>query len=162
MITEMQSLARQILKPGTVEDLFDFALRRGFVHSVRTSDKSVAAVRSTGLRLLHFSNPELLSGLSALQVSPYHYRIVMIGKINFSIKFSYPGGVGRGCGVGRGLGVALGVVVGVAVALAVAVAVAVGVAVGVTLGVTDGAAVGVAVGVAEGVGVGVPPPPGHV
>jgi hypothetical protein len=32
---------------------------------------------------LHFSNPESLSGLSILQVSRYHYRIVIIGKINF-------------------------------------------------------------------------------
>jgi len=38
--------------------------------------KSVAAARSTGLRPLHFSNPESLSGLLILQVSRYNYKIV--------------------------------------------------------------------------------------
>ncbi len=46
--------------------------------------KSVAAARSTGLRPLHFSNPESLSGLLILQVSRYNYKIVIISKINFS------------------------------------------------------------------------------
>ena len=38
--------------------LVDFALTLGSLHRVGESDKSAAAVRSTGLRLLHFSNPE--------------------------------------------------------------------------------------------------------
>ena len=145
---------------GDGDVLFDFALMRGPVHRVRTYDKKCSRSPLHRTAAFHSATPKL-SGLSALQVQGNHYRIVINGKINFLIGFSYPGGVGRGCGVGRGLGVALGVVVGVAVAVAVAV----GVAVGVTLGVRrryDGAAVGVAVAVAEGVGVGVPPPPGHV
>src|SRR5262249_52869847 len=42
--------------------------------------KSVAAVRSTGLRLLHFSYPEDVRGYQPCRYRRYHYRIVMISK----------------------------------------------------------------------------------
>ena len=45
--------------------------------------QSVAAVRSTGLRLLHFSNPEGFRGYQPCRYLRYNYRIVMISKINF-------------------------------------------------------------------------------
>ncbi|HET6888436.1 MAG TPA: hypothetical protein VFH87_10975, partial [Candidatus Udaeobacter sp.] len=51
--------------------------------------ESVAAVRSTGLRLLHFSNPEGFRGYQPCRYLRYNYRIVMISKINFLRGFCY-------------------------------------------------------------------------
>jgi hypothetical protein len=53
----------ELLKNGDVTPSFcRFRLDVWLPIRVRKSDKSVAAVRSTGLRLLHFSNPEGFRG----------------------------------------------------------------------------------------------------
>ena len=61
----------------------------GSLHRVCESDKRAAAVRSTGLRLLHFSNPEGFRGYQPCRYLRYHYRIVMTGKIFFLREFCY-------------------------------------------------------------------------
>jgi hypothetical protein len=69
---------------GGRASLVDFALMLGSLHLVCESDKRAAAVRSTGLRLLHFSNPEGFRGYQPCRYLRYHYRIVMTGKIFFA------------------------------------------------------------------------------
>jgi len=62
-------------------------------HHVRSAQassqvaQSVAAVRSTGLRLLHFSNPECFGAISPAGISANNYEIVMISQDNFLIIF---------------------------------------------------------------------------
>jgi len=49
--------------------------------------KSVAAVRSTGLRLLHFSAPKDIGAVGPAGIPSYYYKIVMIIKLNLSVGF---------------------------------------------------------------------------
>jgi hypothetical protein len=67
-----------------------FAPTHGSAHDVRKFEKSAAAARSTGLRLLHFSNPEGFRGCQPAGMSGHHYIIVMIGKTNFGCALMIP------------------------------------------------------------------------
>jgi hypothetical protein len=77
-----------LLKNAEAVALFlSISLMLGSLHRICESDKSAAAVRSTGLRLLHFSNPEGFRGYQPCRYLRYNYKSVMMSQDNFLIIF---------------------------------------------------------------------------